>query len=104
MGKANVKVDARPQKPIRLPGVRTWQGQGAAENERRKTVRMISLTRFNGTNFYVNAEMIVFVEGTPDAVITLQDKSKIVVREEPAEIVAYRQRVRQDLLVNNKDA
>lgn len=57
---------------------------------------MIRVTRFNGTYFYVNAEMVKIVEGTPDTVISLTDGSKIVVRETPEsvveEIIVYRRR------------
>jgi flagellar protein FlbD len=53
------------------------------------------VTRLNGSQFYVNAELVRYVEGTPDTVITLIDGVKLVVRERPAEvvnrIVAYRQ-------------
>lgn len=42
---------------------------------------MIRLTRLNGKEFVVNAEMIQFVETTPDTVITLLSNEKIVVRE-----------------------
>ena len=56
---------------------------------------MILVTRLNGSQFYVNAELIRYVEGTPDTVISLIDGVKLVVRERPAEvinrIVAYRQ-------------
>jgi flagellar protein FlbD len=47
---------------------------------------MISLTRFNGVKFYLNAELVQFVETTPDTVITLVNNTKIVVKE-PAETV-----------------
>ncbi len=50
---------------------------------------MILVTRRNGTQFYINAEMIQFVENTPDTVITLVDKTKLVVQE-PAEVVVQR--------------
>lgn len=48
---------------------------------------MIQVTRLNGTVFYLNAELIQTVEGTPDTVITLIDRSKFVVRENPDEVV-----------------
>ena len=60
---------------------------------------MIRVTRFNGTKLYVNAELIKFVEGTPDTVISLTDGTKIVIRERPEEVVeeviAYRQRIQR---------
>lgn len=59
---------------------------------------MIRLTRLNGKEFVVNAEMIQFVETTPDTVITLLSNEKIVVRESVEEVVerviAYGRRVR----------
>jgi flagellar protein FlbD len=60
---------------------------------------MILITRRNGSQFYVNAEMVQYVESTPDTVITLVDKSILVVREQ-AEVVVqrmieYQQKVRQ---------
>lgn len=42
---------------------------------------MIKVTRLNGKEFVVNAEMIQFMESTPDTVITLSNKEKIVVKE-----------------------
>jgi len=48
---------------------------------------MISITRFNGTTVYLNADLIQSVEGTPDTVITLTNNVKIVVREKPEEVI-----------------
>ncbi len=48
---------------------------------------MISLTRFNGTKFYINAEMIQMVEGTPDTVVTLTNNVKVLVKERPEAVV-----------------
>lgn len=48
---------------------------------------MIKVTRLNGKEFVVNAEMIQFVEATPDTVITLSSKEKVVVREPVDEVV-----------------
>ncbi len=42
---------------------------------------MIELTRLNGTNIIINAEMIEMVEETPDTVITLNTGKKIIVKE-----------------------
>ncbi|MBI3762811.1 MAG: flagellar FlbD family protein [Chloroflexi bacterium] len=69
---------------------------------------MIRVTRLNGSKLYVNADMIRFVEATPDTVISLVDDVKIVVRETPEaivdDVVAYRQRVHGSRLVNREDA
>ncbi len=48
---------------------------------------MIKLTRLNGTVFYVNSEMIEFIESTPDTVITLSDDKKLVVDESVDEVI-----------------
>jgi len=62
---------------------------------------VILLTRLNGTEFYLNPELIQSVEKTPDTVITLLNEKKLVVRESPEVIreqyIEYRQRITQPL-------
>lgn len=58
---------------------------------------MIKVTRLDKSQLWVNAEMIEFVEATPDTVISLISDKKIVVKE-PAEVVVdaikeYRRRI-----------
>lgn len=58
---------------------------------------MIEVTRLNNSKFWVNSDMIRFIEETPDTVITLSGDSKIVVKE-PASViidavVAFRKRI-----------
>lgn len=57
---------------------------------------MIKVTRLNGKTFYINVELIQFVEETPDTVISFTNDVKIVVRESVDEvierIVEYRRR------------
>lgn len=48
---------------------------------------MIKVTRLNGAEIFINAEMIQFIEETPDTVVTLVNKDKIVVKEKADEIV-----------------
>jgi flagellar protein FlbD len=48
---------------------------------------MIQLTRLNNQPLAVNSDLIKFVEQAPDTVITLVTGEKIVVRENPAEIL-----------------
>lgn len=59
---------------------------------------MIQLTRLNGTPFIVNAELIKFIEQTPDTLVTLRDGEKLMVQEGPEEIVrlalAYHRQLR----------
>jgi len=59
---------------------------------------MIRLTRLNDKEFVVNADMVKFVEQTPDTIITLTNGEKVVVKEEVDEvirrIVAYQRSIR----------
>lgn len=48
---------------------------------------MILLTRLNGSQFGINADLIERVETTGDTVISLIDGTKYVVEESPADIV-----------------
>ena len=48
---------------------------------------MISLNRLNGRNIVINAEMIEYIEKTPDIIISLTNGKKIVVKDELAEII-----------------
>ena len=50
---------------------------------------MIKVTRMNGQAFVVNADLVKFVEETPDTIITLRDGEKILVLE-PADVVVER--------------
>ncbi len=48
---------------------------------------MITLTRLNGKEFVVNAELIKLVEATPDTLVTLRGGDKLVVREGVDQVV-----------------
>lgn len=48
---------------------------------------MIELTKFNDMKFTVNAEIIEFVEETPDTVISLTTGKKILVKESRQDVV-----------------
>lgn len=62
---------------------------------------LIKVTRLNKTTLAINAELIEFIEATPDTVITLTDGKKIVVIESVEEIIekiiTYRQMVNQPI-------
>lgn len=47
---------------------------------------MIELTKLNDIKFSVNADIIEFVEETPDTVITLTTGKKIIVKESRQEV------------------
>jgi flagellar protein FlbD len=49
---------------------------------------MIKLTRFDGSEFAVNAELIKFVEAAPDTIVTLTSDQKILVLENVDEVIA----------------
>ena len=49
---------------------------------------MILLTRINKvTQFYLNEDMIEFIEETPDTIISLNTGKKIAVMESPVEVI-----------------
>ena len=48
---------------------------------------MIQVTRLNGLPVVINAELIKFVEATPDTLISLTTGEKIMVKE-PVDVVA----------------
>jgi flagellar protein FlbD len=62
---------------------------------------MILVTRLNRTQLYINAELIQYVEETPDTVITLVNEKKIIVRESAKlildEFVDYQRKIHQPL-------
>jgi flagellar protein FlbD len=49
---------------------------------------MIKVTRLNGEEFIVNADLIQFVESRPDTYITLTTADRLIVRESVDEVVA----------------
>jgi len=59
--------------------------------------RVIYVTRLDGSELVINAELIETVEQRPDTVISLTTGHKLVVQQSAAEIIerviAYRQRV-----------
>jgi len=59
---------------------------------------MIKVTKLNGRELVVNADLIEFVESTPDTLISLTTGRKIMVLEDLDEVVAravgYRSRAR----------
>ena len=57
---------------------------------------MIELTKINDVKFTVNAEIIEFVEETPDTVISLTTGKKIIVKESRQEVT--------DLVISYKRA
>lgn len=48
---------------------------------------MIKVNRLNGKEFIVNSELILYIEETPDTVITLTNGQKIVVSNPVDEVI-----------------
>ncbi len=48
---------------------------------------MIKVTRLNGKEYYINPDLIEFIESTPDTVITMTTDKKVVVVEDIEELI-----------------
>ena len=59
---------------------------------------MIWVTRLNGSEIVVNADLIETVESTPDTVLTLVDGKKYVVQEAAGDVVRRIQAFRASIL------
>jgi flagellar protein FlbD len=49
--------------------------------------RMIPLTKLSNQSFVLNAELIKFVESTPDTMITLTTGDRMIVKESADEVI-----------------
>jgi len=63
---------------------------------------VIELTRLNGIPLVVNAELIKFIEATPDTLISLTSGEKIMVRE-PVDLVTERVLEYRHQIADNSD-
>ncbi|MBL4850135.1 MAG: flagellar FlbD family protein [Planctomycetes bacterium] len=58
---------------------------------------MIELTRLDGSELVLNADLVAWIEPTPDTLVTLTTGGKLVVKESVKEVtgrvVSYRQRL-----------
>ena len=58
---------------------------------------MIRLTRLGGQALYLNSDLIEFMEATPDTIIVMTSGKRVIVIEQPSEvvkrIVEYRRRI-----------
>jgi flagellar protein FlbD len=59
---------------------------------------MIWVTRLNGSEIVVNADLLETIESTPDTVLTLVDGKKYVVQEPAADVVRRIQAYRASIL------
>ncbi len=48
---------------------------------------MIKVIRMNGSELVINAELIEFIEATPDTVLTLSTGKKLVLRDSVQEVI-----------------
>jgi len=48
---------------------------------------MIPVTRLNGQEVYVNADMILFLESSPETILTLENGKKVTVKETIPQVV-----------------
>jgi flagellar protein FlbD len=42
---------------------------------------MIKVTRLNGQEVYINSDLILFVEKSPETILTLQNGKKVTIKE-----------------------
>ena len=65
---------------------------------------MIDVTRLNGKNFVLNAELIEVMEETPDTVTTLTTGHKYLVKESVDEVLdkiyAYKRKIMAGMISN----
>jgi flagellar protein FlbD len=52
-----------------------------------RSLAMIAVTRLNNTPLVINPDLIVFMEETPDTIITLSNGEKIAVQEKVSEVI-----------------
>lgn len=48
---------------------------------------MIPVTRLNGQEVYVNADLILFLESSPETILTLENGKKMTVKESIPQVV-----------------
>ena len=63
---------------------------------------MINVTKMNGTEFTINAELIETIEEVPDTVITLTTGRKIIVKESRQKVKSLVKLYKSEILSGNK--
>ena len=48
---------------------------------------MVKLTKINGQEFFINSDLMEFIESTPDTIISLTTGKKIIVKESAEEVI-----------------
>ena len=72
---------------MEAPGGGACFPRPAAKSAEAKRGKMIKVTRLNGRPFVINAELIQFIEETPDTVITMTTHEKVLVKESADEVI-----------------
>lgn len=62
---------------------------------------MIRVTRLNGHPLVLNSDLIKFIEGAPDTVITLTNGEKVIVRESEEEVVRRITEFRRSMMMGD---
>jgi flagellar protein FlbD len=52
-----------------------------------RAFEMIPVTRLNGQEVYVNADLILFLESSPETILTLENGKKMTVKESIPQVV-----------------
>ncbi len=67
---------------------------------------MICVTRLNNSVFYINPDLIEFIEASPDTVISFSTGRKVVVQETIDEvisrIVSFKNKIFREVYITNK--
>ena len=67
---------------------------------------MVKLTRINGQEFFVNCDLMEFIESTPDTIISLSTGKKVIVKETAdtviEKIVEYKGKALRNWAILNK--
>jgi flagellar protein FlbD len=48
---------------------------------------MIKVTRLNGQEVYVNADLILFAESSPETILTLENGKKVTIKETIPQVI-----------------
>ncbi len=79
-----------------------WKsGAGKRYKSMEQEAVMIDVTRLNGTEIMINAELIEMVEETPDTVISLTTGKKLIVKESRQEIKSLVKSYKRDILARD---
>lgn len=73
-------------------------------NNKERMNTMIEVTRLNGTQILVNADLIELVEETPDTVITFTTGRKIIVKESRQQIKSLVKSYKREIMETGFEA